>query len=194
MPGENQIPLLIRRTIMLRIHTIVFAIGLMLICQVSVSYAENLYLSIPGIQGEATEPNHIGWMVMDTATWGHGEAPPGSPAQIQFGRVHFTKRSDSTSAALALLGANGQPLKDVKFESVRTSSSALQTTFRMKLTNARVTTYAASTNGSMATENLALGFDTITWITFKTNPQGQMVPGSAACWDIVKNVSCVPQY
>ncbi len=43
-------------------------------------------------------------------------------------------------------------------------------------------------------DSLAFSFDTITWITFKVNAQGQQQPGGAACWDVVNSKSCAPSF
>jgi type VI secretion system secreted protein Hcp len=186
---------------MSKLLTGVFAIGLMLIWQVSVSHALpeiRIYMLLPGIQGEATEPNHIGWINVESVNWGHGEAPPGSPNKIQFKGVYFVKFIDSTSASLALLGATGQLTKDVKLEITTPAGNAVPGVLsRMKLTNARVVSYIAGAHDGPGnpTDNITFSFDTITWINFRQSPTtGQMTPGSAACWDVVNNKVCVPQF
>ena len=185
---------------MSKLLTGVFMIGLMLLCQVSVSHALNIqiFMLLPGIQGEVTEPNHIGWINVESVTWGHGEAPPGSPNKIQFRGVNFIKFNDSTSASLALLGATGQPIKDVKLEiTTPAGGSVLGVLSRMKLTNVRVASYVAGAHEGAGhpTDNITFSFDTVTWINFRQNPQtGQMTPGSSACWDVVNNKVCVPQF
>lgn len=178
---------------MSKLLTGVFIIGLMLVGQVSVSHAAgDIFILIPGIQGEVPQPPHTGWSQVDSVAWAHGEAPPGSPIKIQFGRVNITKRFDSTSAALALLGATGQPIKDVKLEIMRTTGGTLAVVFRMKLTNVRVASYAAAIQDTLTfrTDQIGFSFDTITWITFKLGEQGQSAAGSSACWDVVKNTTC----
>jgi type VI protein secretion system component Hcp len=175
---------------MLKTAAILFATGLLFLCQVSMSHAENLFLLLGGIPGESKDPQHPGWINLRSATWGHGEAPPGSPSKIQFGRVQITKHQDSTSATLALLGATGQALKDFKLEITRPTADTNLVLFRMKLTNARVASYAAAAHLDPATESVSFSFDTITWITFKIDELGRQSPGSAACFDVVNNKSC----
>ncbi len=181
---------------MLKPVTTLLATGLLFICQVSASHADNLFLLLGGIQGESKDSQHSGgWNNLESASWGHGEAPPGSPNKIQFGRVQITKRQDSTSATLALLGATGQPLKDFKLEITRPGGGGSPVVvFRMKLTNARVTSYAAAARTEPATESLGFSFDTISWITFKIDQQGQQTPGSSACFDVVNNKTCAPSF
>jgi type VI secretion system secreted protein Hcp len=157
--------------------------------------ATDLLLFIPNITGESTDQAHPGWIHIQSATWSHGEAPPGSVAKIQFGRVTITKRNDSTSPMLALLGASGQLIKDVKLEML-TANEASIPLLRMKLTNVRVASYATAlrTADNAGTDSIALSFDTITWINFKITPQGQSVAGSSACWDVVNNKGCAPAF
>lgn len=175
---------------MLKTVTALCATGLLFLCQVAISHADNLFLLLGGIQGESKDPQHPGWNNLRSATWGHGEAPPGSPSKIQFGRVQITKHQDSTSATLALLGATGQALKDFKLEITRPTADTNLVLFWMKLTNARVASYAAAAHLDPATESVSFSFDTITWITFKIDEQGRLLPGSSACYDVVNNKSC----
>ena len=156
------------------------------------------YMQIPNIQGEVTEGNHAGWIEVQALSWSHNEAPPSSPVRMQFNRVIFTKTVDSVSAALALSAADGHPMKDVKVEILRGApgGGGLFVAFRMKLTNARLTSYAASAQpgGAPPMESLALAFDTITWVNFKISASGQSSPGTAGCWDVVGNKSCAPAF
>jgi type VI secretion system secreted protein Hcp len=157
--------------------------------------AADLFLLIPNVPGESADQAHAGWIDLQGVTWSHGEAPPGSATKIQFGRVTMTKRNDSTSAMLALLAASGQPIKDVKLEMLTTGATRLLL-LRLKLTNVRVASYATAvtTAGNAATDSIALSFDTITWINFKINAQGQSVAGSSACWDVINNKACAPAF
>lgn len=176
---------------MLKTAATLFATGLLFTCQVSVSHADDLFLLIAGIAGESKDQQHPGWNHLKSISWGHGEAPPGSPSKIQFGRVQIVKLRDTASAALALLGATGQPIKDIKLEITRPGAGGSPViVFRMKLTNARVTSYAAAAHNDPATESVSLSFDTISWITFKLDEQGRPSPGSAACFDVVNNKAC----
>lgn len=175
---------------MLKTAVILFATGLLFISQVSMSHADDLFLLLGGIQGESKDAQHPGWNRLESVTWGHGEAPPGSPSKIQFGRVQITKRQDTASATLALLGATGQALKDFKLEITIPVGGTPVAVFRIKLTNARVASYAAAAHNGPGTESVSFSFDTITWITLKIDEQGRSTPGSAACFDVVNNKSC----
>jgi type VI secretion system secreted protein Hcp len=180
---------------MLKTVTTLFATGLLFLCQVSMSHADNLFLLLGGIQGESKDAQHPGWNNLESASWGHGEAPPGSPSKIQFGRVQITKLRDTASAPLALLGATGQQIKDIKLEITRPGAGGSPVVvFRMKLTNARVTSYAAAAHTGPATESVGFSFDTISWITFKIDQQGQQTPGSSACFDVVNNKTCAASF
>ena len=154
-----------------------------------------IYILIPGIQGESTDKNYSGWVRAESVSWGHGEAPPNSPSKIQFGRVTVVKSGDSNSAALGLFAATGQVMKDVKLEFTASMQDVQVATSRIKLTNARMVSYAASANANQRpTEQLAFVFDSITWISFKISPTGQQSPGSAGCWDVLANKTCTPTF
>lgn len=173
----------------------ILVVWLLLAGHITASHATDLFLLIPNVPGESTDQAHLGWIDAQSASWSHGEAPPGSPVKIQFGRVTITKRNDSTSATLALLAASGQPIKDVKLE-IQTVGVNRVPLLRVKLTNVRVASYATAwrENDNPATDSIALSFDTITWINFKITAQGQSVAGSSACWDVVNNKACTPTF
>jgi type VI secretion system secreted protein Hcp len=164
-------------------------------CEIATSYAA-VYVLIPGISGETTEANHVGWVELQTLQWGHAEGPPGSPARVQFTKVNATKLLDSVSPALALLAANGQQIKDVKAEIVRTSAGTSTAMFRLKLTNVRLANYAASVQPNQSgAETIGFEFDTISWISFKPNQSGgPPLPGTSGCWDIPANKACPPSF
>jgi type VI protein secretion system component Hcp len=147
------------------------------------------------MQGDVTESNHVGWIELQSLSFGHGEAPPGAQVKIQFGRVNMTKTMDSVSAALALLAASGQPVSQVRVEITRPSGSSAPVIFKLKLTGARLTSFASSAQPiHPAAENLGWSFDSVTWINIKLNLQNQPVPGSSACWELVKNTPCQVAY
>jgi type VI protein secretion system component Hcp len=181
---------------MSKLITSVLAVWFLLAGHVAASHAAiDMFLLVPNVPGEANDPAHSGWIQVETATWNHGEAPPGSPVKLQFGRVTIAKRNDSTSPLLALLAASGQPIKDVKLEMLLTGATR-PLLLRLKLTNVRVASYATAlrSTDNVGSDSIGLSFDTITWINFKVNAQGQSVAGSSACWDVVNNKSCAPAF
>jgi type VI protein secretion system component Hcp len=168
----------------------------LLACHVASGHAA-IYVQIPGMQGEVTESNHIGWIELQSLSYGHNEGPPGSQVKVQYGRVNMTKLMDGLSAALALLGVTLQTVPQLKVEITRPTAAENPVVFKMKLTGARVTSFTSSAQGGGAAqlpvESIGWSFDSITWINLKRNPQNQLVPGSSACWD-VKNSVCPVSY
>jgi type VI protein secretion system component Hcp len=156
-----------------------------------------IFLQIPGMQGEVTESNHVGWIELQSLSFGHGEPPPGATVKVQFGRVNMTKTMEGLSAALASLAASSQAISQLKVEITRPTEATAPVVFKMKLTGARLTSFASSAQGSaqgLAVESLGWSFDTITWISFKRNQQGQVVPGTSACVDLAKISPCQVTY
>lgn len=173
--------------------TSLFTAGLLLLCQASVSHALDIFLFIDGVQGEVTEPAHPGWSMVQTASWGHGEAPPGSAVKVQFGRFAITKQHDSISALLAQAAASGTPFKEVKLEMVKNFGGTKVAVSRIKLAGARVANYQTSGHGGgEATDSINFSFDRITWINFKLDASFRQLPGSAGCFDLKANAACPP--
>lgn len=181
---------------MRKLFTVLSTAGLLLLCQASVSHALEIFVFIDGVQGEVTEPAHPGWSVVQSATWGHSEAPPGSVVKVQFGRLAVTKVNDSTSAALALAGATGQPFKEVKLEMLTNVGGTKVVTNRLKLAGARIVGYQTSGHdgGSPPIDNISFSFDSITWINFKLDSAGRQSPGSAGCYNLKANTTCTPSF
>lgn len=177
---------------------IVFAmtVGLILFGLTVNSYAE-LFVPIPGVQGESTEPNHPGWSHALSSSWKHSQGPPESTVKIaQFSQLTVTKTMDTTSGALALFVADARLLPEVLLEFTRTFNNQRLVHLRIRLRNARLVSYEAAGNGNgdlPPTEMLGLTFAQISWATFRYDSSGRQVKGSAACWDVINNVSkCQP--
>ena len=153
---------------------------------------------IDGVQGEVTDPAHPGWSSVRTASWGHGEAPPGSVVKVQFGRLTITKVNDSTSAVLAQAAATGKPFREVKLEMVKNITADTKVVMnRVKLTGARVTNFQTSAQGEgnvPPADSISFSFDAISWINFKVDNLGRQAPGSAGCFDLKANVACTPSF
>lgn len=178
---------------MRKLFTVLSAAGLLLLHEASVSHALDLFVFIEGIQGEVTEPAHPGWSVIQSAAWGHGEAPPGSAVKVQFGRFAITKQHDSISAILAQAAAMGTPFKEVKLEMVKNFGGTKVAVSRIKLAGARVANYQTSGHGGEeATDSISFSFDRITWINFKLDASFRQLPGSAGCFDLKANAACPP--
>lgn len=160
------------------------------------SQADNIFMFIPGIQGESNAVNRVGWMDILSVSWRQGDPPPGSTLKTQrFAPVMITKQTDSTSVPLALHSASAKMFPEVKLEITTNRDNASIVIYRLKLTNARVVSYATATSvsgsggGSMFDE-VGFFYDTITWIAFRINQQGQVVGTSSACWDLPRNAPC----
>jgi hypothetical protein len=156
-----------------------------------------IYVQIPGMQGDVTESNHVGWIELQSLSFGHGEPPPGATVKVQFGRVNMTKTMEGLSAALALLGVTMQAVPQLKIEITKPTAGTAPVVFKMKLTGARVTSFASSAQGSaqgQTLDSLGWSFETITWISLRLNQQGQVVPGTSACVDLAKNSPCQVAY
>ena len=160
-------------------------VSLMLLGLTINSYTE-LFVLIPGIQGESTEPNHPGWSYGLSSSWKHAQAPPESTVKgAQFSPLIITKVAGTTSPALALFAADARVLKDVLLEFTHPIINNQNFVhLRIRLRNARLVSYEAvgSGNGDPAeTEVFGLTFTQISWTTFRVDETGRPVVASTAC-------------
>lgn len=170
-----------------------FTAGLLL-CHASVSHALDIFMFIDGMRGESNDNAHRDWTELQSASWGHGEPPPGSPVKVQFGRLNITKLNDSISPLLAQAAAAGTAFKDLKLEMIKPGQLRVVMS-RVKLKNARVSNYSSSvSNASLGSDAVSFSFDQISWINFKVDPSGQQIPGNAGCFDLKTNTACTPGF
>ncbi len=177
-----------------KIIATLFTAGLLL-CQASVSHAVAIFMFIDGVKGESKDNAHKDWTDVQSTNWAHGEAPPGSPVKIQFGRLQITKLNDSISPLLALAAATGLAFKELKLEMIRSGPVPVVVS-RVKLRGARVASYATAVQDgpNAPTDSIGFSFDQITWINFKVDATGQQIPGNAGCFDLKTNTACTPGF
>ena len=141
------------------------------------------YVHISTIGGEATAPNHEGWIealafsagVSNPATIGPGGGTAGTPA---LSSVNVMKSLDKASPKLAKAVAAGTPLGNVTMDVVESTNGL--PVYHIILRNAIVSSNELSgSTAELPTESLAIEFEAIEW-TYTYQPGGSE---EIAYWD-----------
>ena len=124
------------------------------------------YAKYDGIDGEATDKEHVGWSEVLSFSFGverevsssTGARTASSPSFSDFTMV---KSIDKSSPKLFLASATGSAIKSLNFEMTRGDGSAY---LKYELTNVMVTSYNIGGSGqgdNVPTENFSLNFEEI---------------------------------
>jgi len=107
-----------------RLVTVAVVLGMLLGTMAAVSAAG--YINFHGVDGEAQDKDHKGWVDVLSFSWGLEEPAPGSTSatRVSSGRVDFqdfsiVKTLDKASPKLALACCNGTHLPNVNMELCR---------------------------------------------------------------------------
>ena len=124
------------------------------------------FMKIEGIQGEATDQKHRGWIDILAVNWSssspvttpRGNRPnqPGRGA----GAVSITKRTDKSSAALLQYNSTGKSIEKMYID--MRSSRDRQPYIRYELTNVMITSFEpGGSGGGVPMETITLNYDKI---------------------------------
>lgn len=131
-----------------------------------------LLMNLPGITGESTVQEHVGWLTLAGFTWGgtrvarsnaagsHRSAAKVWTPQLRSATVR--RKSDAQSALvwLGMVGATEYPV--VKFEWLRTGQGAPVVYFSVELGGVRIARIAEASQGEHPMESIEFNYRTIT--------------------------------
>jgi type VI secretion system secreted protein Hcp len=141
------------------------------------------FLRLATISGGSADPDHPGWMDVQTATTAQISNLNGKPAG---GDLHFQKFLDISSPALALACAKGTAIKSGTLDLADTNAS-LAVFLRLNLTNVIVTSVATASTGTGGTgpvEQFSLQSQIISWNYTRFNPaSGLALTNVSALWN-----------
>ena len=133
-----------------------------------------IYVKYDGIDGEATQSDHVKWLDIGSIQWGVGRAisaTSGSTSNREasepsVSEVTLSKMMDSSSPKLFTEAVTGAVGKKVVIHLVTTGSPG-KTYAEYTLTNALVSSYSMSSGGDRPTESVSISF---TKLEFKFTP------------------------
>jgi len=149
-----------------------------------------IYMLIPGINGDATQNEHVNWIEIDSLQFsitraisdsaGTQNREASAPSVSEF---TLTKEMDRASPLIFFDAVTGDKGNDVTIHITQTGASTV-TYVEYKLTNALVSAYSVSSGGDRPVETLALSF---TAIEFKYTPldgTGKSINPIVKSWDL----------
>ena len=161
----------------------------------SAAFADQVFVQIPSIPGNSTDPGHPAWI--DAYAVDSKVAFPTGGGRASFDDGAFLKGADVASPLLNRAVATGQIFSKVEVDVCRSGTAGLECYYRITYENAKltgVTTAGSSCVGPGActpvlTESVTLSYSKIRW---KFTPYSGGTPGTPVerCFDIVSNASC----
>ena len=159
--------------------------------------ADSIYVNIPSIRGDSTDPAHPNWI--DAFALTHETLHPapsngGGAGNPQFSDVSFLKNTDGSTIGLHLAVTRGNNLAEVMIDVCRDTGGQEECYYRLTLDQVLVTSHQLSgttcadpgTCGGSQTESVSFAFGTICWIFtpyLNGQPQGEL----EECWNVVQN-------
>jgi len=161
----------------------------------------NMYVLIPEVPGESTEPAHPDWIVafglthsfticIDPMTVG-----PCGPAV--FSEVAFLKLTDVSTPLLHQRVVTGQPISEVTIDVCAEPAGSIMCYYTLRLANVVLTRLDLAGSacedpgscGGAETESVSLTFSEVEW-TFTPFQDGEPQPEISECWNVETNAPC----
>ena len=156
---------------------------------------DKTFVSITGIAGESTDPNHTNWI--DTYALDSGITVPAAGAVPSFHDVAFLKGTDKATAILHFDAARQRNLGTVILEVCRAGTNPQQCYYRVELSNATVSSLQVSGSScvgsggptSPQTESVSLKYTQIKW-TYTPWTGGTAGTQVVNCWNVATRQRC----
>ena len=170
-------------------------IGIFLMGNVTNSYAGDAYLQIKEIPGGVMEARHVGWLKIQSYSWGGSNPTSGSSggarsaARAALTPLNLNMQLDGSFPKLALFMANGQQLPVVVLEELYPGTKGIkQPLLEIKLTNVKVVGIElGSTEEEAPIVSFGLDYGKIEWTYTVVDPRGKVKGDIKSEWDRMKN-------
>ncbi len=148
--------------------------------------AVDYFLKIEGIEGEVTEPGHMGEIMVESWSWGQTQPGVQSPGgtgggKANFQDFHFVMQTSKASPKLMLAAAKGEHIKQAVLTTKKTDKD--QAYLTIKLSDILISSYLiGGSSSAVPTDQISLNFGKI---EFEYKPKkGESVKGG---WDVGGN-------
>jgi type VI secretion system secreted protein Hcp len=156
--------------------------------------SNDLYLKIDGIDGEATDSNHQGWINVDSFTWGATQqgnmavGGGGGAGKVQFRDLTVQANIDKAMPAIMRYVANGKHISKVQLSLCKAGGTQIEYC-RITLEDVLITN--ALFNGTTHTDLVGMSYQfqaakvqTQYWVQSSTGSKGAE---SQSSWNIKEN-------
>ena len=150
-----------------------------------------------GIAGDVTAEGHIGWIEVNSFSWGVGRgvtSPLGGSADREasapsVSEITVTKVSDKSTANIIREALWGEG-KKVKIDFCKTDKDKFEPFMQIELENALISSYNCAGHGgpssSRPVEHLSLNFTRITYNVIHMDPSNKGGKVNRGMWDLEK--------
>jgi type VI secretion system secreted protein Hcp len=149
--------------------------------------ADELFLQVPGVQGESSNLNFVNAIVVTSFSWGVAN-PIGGRAQ--FSNFQFTKRVDTSSPQLLQLVANKQVIPSKVTLSVVKAGTVSQVYRAFCFTGVRFTSLQSneSAGDDGGVDSVSFSYGTVVERYSPQNADGSLGTPIFGGWDVFSNV------
>ena len=146
------------------------------------------------IKGDSAVEKHEDWITCDSLQFGVARAISmsggGKDREVSnpsFSEVNITKSTDVASADLYYQAIQGKSLGDAEIHFIQTGAEGTSQPFlTVKLIDAIVTSYSASSGGDRPSESFALNFTKIEY-KYDAFTGDKIITGTSKNWDVMAN-------
>ncbi len=154
--------------------------------------ALNIFLKIPGVEGESTDKAHPGEIVVTSYSWGATgatvQASGAGAGKVVFQAMQITKPVDAASPPLFLLFAQATRVKECILTVRRPGAHPLNF-FTVSMKNVAITSIeeSASASADQAQETLVLSFTAVMFNYLPQKPDGTTGSPTSSGFDLTTN-------
>lgn len=150
-----------------------------------------IYFKMDGIQGDATQEQHVKWMDIQTMHWNvsrnvntlAGAANNREASEPAISEVTLTKVSDSSTTKLFQAACTGNTGVTAIIDMVSTSNPG-NTYIQYTLTNAIIASYTVGSSGDRPTESITLNFTKMELTYTPLDEKNQPTSAMRASYDV----------
>ena len=159
--------------------------------------AIDVYLQIEGIKGESADADHLGWIEVDSATWGVTQ-PKSATASTAGGHtaercehrtIAVSKLADLASPLLMQTCSSGRTLPRAKLEFMRADGEGNRVKYyEVELENVLVASiHQLVSGGSILHDSIGLRFSRVKWKYTQQKISGGSGGNTCGGWDLSTN-------
>lgn len=156
------------------------------------------FLKLDGVEGESTDDKHKGEIEISSFSWGKSEAGVKVETLTQGGGgtslskatasdLSFKTHASKASPKLLTAAASGKHIKEATLTVRKSKKGSQHEYYKVTLTDVLVTSYRASGDGDVPTDEFSLNFAKISFAYVPTHSDGSAGTPVIGTWDLKLN-------